>query len=52
MGETVRLRGMTWDHSRGYDPMIATSKRFAEMHPGVSIAWEKRSLQAFAEGWL
>lgn len=49
MGETVRLRGMTWDHSRGYDPMIATSKRFAEMHPGVSIAWEKRSLQAFAD---
>ncbi|WP_419913840.1 hypothetical protein [Hoeflea sp.] len=49
MAETVRLRGMTWDHSRGYDPMVATSNRFAEMHPNVSITWEKRSLQAFAD---
>ena len=49
MGETIRLRGMTWDHSRGYDPMVATSRAFAEMHPGVSISWKKRSLQAFAD---
>ena len=26
------LKGMTWDHSRGYDPMIATSKNFAERY--------------------
>lgn len=49
MPETVRLRGMTWDHSRGVDPMLATSKRFSEMNPGVEITWEKRSLQAFAD---
>ncbi len=45
----VELRGMTWDHSRGFDPMVATSSAFAETHPGVSITWEKRSLQAFAD---
>jgi multiple sugar transport system substrate-binding protein len=40
---------MTWDHVRGYDPMIATAERFAELHDGVRINWEKRSLQAFAD---
>jgi len=45
----IELRGMTWDHARGYDPMVATSKAFSDAHPGVSITWEKRSLQAFAD---
>ena len=49
MPERVELRGMTWDHSRGYDPMVATSECFAEIRPGVSITWERRSLQAFAD---
>jgi multiple sugar transport system substrate-binding protein len=45
----VNLRGMTWDHARGYDPMVATSAAYAAAHPGVTITWEKRSLQAFAD---
>lgn len=45
----VALRGMTWDHARGFDPMVATSVAYAKAHPGVTIAWEKRSLQAFAD---
>jgi multiple sugar transport system substrate-binding protein len=45
----VELRGMTWDHPRGYDPMLATAAAYAAAHPGVSISWEKRSLQAFAD---
>lgn len=45
----VELRGMTWDHARGYDPMVATSAAYAAAHPGVTITWEKRSLQAFAD---
>ena len=45
----IELRGMTWDHPRGYDPMVATSAAYAEAHPGVTITWEKRSLQAFAD---
>jgi multiple sugar transport system substrate-binding protein len=40
---------MTWDHSRGFDPMLATSAAYGEAHPGVTITWEKRSLQAFAD---
>ena len=45
----AELRGMTWDHSRGFDPMVATSRAYSEAHPGVTITWEKRSLQAFAD---
>jgi multiple sugar transport system substrate-binding protein len=37
---------MTWSHPRGYDPMIACSKIWAEK-TGVVIDWEKRSLQDF-----
>lgn len=49
MADLIKLRGMTWDHSRGFDPMVATSKKYAELHPGVEIVWKKRSLQAFAD---
>lgn len=44
-----QLRGITWDHSRGLLPMVATAQRFQERHPDIQIAWEKRSLQAFAD---
>jgi len=43
------LHGMTWDHSRGFDPMAATAAQYALVHPGVEIVWERRSLQAFAD---
>ena len=46
----IKLKGMTWDHSRGYDPMIATSLRFSEkLNNKVAIEWDKRPLQAFAD---
>ncbi len=45
----ITLRGMTWDHARGYDPMVATAQEWARRNPGVTITWEKRSLQAFAD---
>jgi multiple sugar transport system substrate-binding protein len=46
---TVQLKGITWNHSRGYLPTVATAQRFCETHPGVEITWEKRSLQEFAD---
>lgn len=49
MTDKITLRGMTWDHSRGVDPMLATSAEYAKRHPSVEIIWEKRSLQAFAD---
>lgn len=40
------MRGMTWDHARGYDPLAAAARLWAE-RTGVSIAWDRRSLQDF-----
>lgn len=46
------LRGIAWNHSRGFTSVVATAQRFEELHPDVSIVWEKRSLQAFADASL
>ena len=43
------LRGITWNHSRGYVPMVATAQRFHELHPEFDLQWDSRSLQAFAD---
>ncbi len=48
----TELTGITWNHTRGFLPMVATAQRFEETHAGVSIRWEKRSLQAFADAPL
>jgi multiple sugar transport system substrate-binding protein len=40
------LRGMTWDHPRGYDPLLACSAAWQE-RTGVRVEWERRSLQDF-----
>ena len=46
------LRGIAWNHSRGFTSVVATAQRFEELHPDVGIVWEKRSLQAFADASL
>ncbi|HZI31304.1 MAG TPA: extracellular solute-binding protein, partial [Candidatus Binatia bacterium] len=43
------LRGISWNHTRGFTSIVAAAQRFEELHPEVSIRWEKRSLQAFAD---
>lgn len=47
--DPIRLRGIAWNHSRGFTPMVATAQRYGELYPHVEITWEKRSLQAFAD---
>jgi multiple sugar transport system substrate-binding protein len=42
----IALKGMTWSHPRGYDPMVACSALWKE-RSGVTIVWDKRSLQDF-----
>lgn len=43
---SITLKGMTWSHPRGYDPMIACS-RLWQQRTGVTVEWDKRSLQDF-----
>lgn len=42
----TKLKGMTWSHPRGYDPMVATAQAYFEK-TGTEIFWDKRSLQDF-----
>jgi multiple sugar transport system substrate-binding protein len=46
---SIQLQGITWNHTRGFLPMVATAQRFEETCPGVEISWRKRSLQQFAD---
>lgn len=45
--QPISLRGMTWSDPRGYDPVVAAATAFAKVMPGVTITWDKRSLQGF-----
>jgi len=47
--ETIKLNGITWNHTRGYVSVVATAQRFHELHPHVEINWYKRTLQEFAD---
>ena len=44
----TELRGMTWAHRRGLDPLLACSADYERTH-GVTVRWEARSLQDFAD---
>ncbi|WP_413110282.1 extracellular solute-binding protein [Thaumasiovibrio sp. DFM-14] len=44
-----KIKGMTWDHPRGYAPLEEAAKRYQQLHPDVEITWDRRSLQAFAD---
>jgi multiple sugar transport system substrate-binding protein len=45
-GRPRHMRGMTWDHPRGYDPMVEVSAIWKN-RSGITIEWDKRSLQDF-----
>lgn len=40
------MRGMTWNHPRGYDPLVAASRLWRD-RTGIEIEWDRRSLQDF-----
>ena len=46
---TVELRGVTWEHERGHDSIVAAGEEYATQHPEVSLRWDARSLQSFAD---
>ena len=47
MSQPVQLTGIAWDHGRAFPPLVATAQRYEEMHPGVRVRWEKRTLDEF-----
>jgi len=46
MEQGATMRGMTWNHSRGYDPLVAASIEWKAL-TGETIEWDQRSLQDF-----
>lgn len=44
----TELRGMTWDHPRGLDSLVA-SNELLKSSLGLSITWDARSLLAFGD---
>ncbi|MGK6320728.1 extracellular solute-binding protein [Sphingomonas sp. DT-204] len=40
------MRGMTWDHPRGFDPLVAATREWVA-NGGEPIGWDRRSLQDF-----
>jgi multiple sugar transport system substrate-binding protein len=49
MAERRAMSGITWNHTRGHLPLVATAQRFADANPDVAITWQVRSLQEFAD---
>jgi multiple sugar transport system substrate-binding protein len=46
---TTVLRGMTWEHDRGFGSVVAAAAAYRAVRPDVEVRWEFRSLQAFAD---
>ena len=46
---TTILRGITWEHARGYGSVVAAAEAYRALRPDVEVRWEFRSLQAFAD---
>ncbi|CAN5123140.1 extracellular solute-binding protein [soil metagenome] len=49
MTRTTELRGITWEHARGYGSVAAAAEAYRSVAPDVEVKWEFRSLQAFAD---
>lgn len=43
----IKLRGMTWDHRRAVDPLLAAQQHFEQEHPDIAIDWHSRPLSGF-----
>jgi multiple sugar transport system substrate-binding protein len=43
------LTGLTWDHPRGYAPLIGGAPEYEKLNPGLTIRWERRTLREFGE---
>jgi multiple sugar transport system substrate-binding protein len=48
----ISLKGITWDHPRGYSPLISGAPEYEGAHPGVKIYWDRRTLREFGESPL
>lgn len=43
------LKGITWEHARGYESVVAASNYYNSIKPDLEVQWSFRSLQSFAD---
>ena len=43
------LKGISWEHPRGFAPMVSTASEYKKKNTEVEIIWDKRPLQDFAD---
>ncbi len=44
----VNLTGITWDHPRGFAPLVATAETYCRQS-GICVDWAKRTLRGFGD---
>ncbi len=45
----ITLKGLTWDHPRGYAPLLAGVPEYEGQNPEIKIQWNRRTLREFGE---
>ena len=45
----ITLKGLTWDHPRGYAPLLGGIPEYEAQHPEIKIQWDRRTLREFGE---
>jgi len=40
----ITLKGLTWDHPRGYSPLAGGIPEYEKQNPGINIHWDRRTL--------
>ncbi|MFY0628479.1 MAG: carbohydrate ABC transporter substrate-binding protein [Reichenbachiella sp.] len=45
----IELKGLTWDHPRGFDSIVAATSLFEQSYPDIRITWCKRTLKEFGD---
>jgi multiple sugar transport system substrate-binding protein len=45
----ITLKGLTWDHPRGYAPLLGGIPEYQAHNPEIKIQWDRRSLREFGE---
>ena len=45
----ITLRGLTWDHPRGYAPLVGGVPEYKTQRPEIEIQWDRRTLREFGE---
>ena len=44
----ITLKGLTWDHPRGYAPLAGGVSEYRQQNPNINIQWDRRTCGSLA----